>query len=206
LRIPPGAGSASGESPNPVGYNRVYVHVDGDFTYKKWWEGFRAGRVTITNGPLLKPLANGELPGHVFQAEKGAKLDVEISLTLWTREPVSYLEIIKNGKVEHSVPFAQYLKDSKLPMLHFDRSGWFLVRVVTDLPKTYRFAMTGPYYVEIGPQRRISKSAAQFFVDWVYERAKQIKLDAPAERKEVLQWHRKARDYWQDLLSKANSD
>ena len=55
-------------------------------------------------------------------------------------------------------------------MLHFDRSGWFLVRAVTDLPKTYRFAMTGPYYVEIGPQRRISKSAAQFFVDWVYER------------------------------------
>ena len=206
LRIPPGAGSASGESPNPVGYNRAYVHVDGDFTYEKWWQGLRAGQVCVTNGPLLKPAVNGELPGHVFQADKGAKLDFEISLTLWTREPVSYLEIVKNGKVEHSVPFDRYVKDSRLPILHFDRSGWFLVRAVTDLPKTYRFAMTGPYYVEIGQQRRISKGAAQFFVDWVYERAKQIKLDDPAERKEVLDWHRRARDFWQDLLSKANAE
>jgi hypothetical protein len=206
LRIPPSAGSGSGESPNPVGYNRMYVHVDGDLTYEKWWQGVRDGRVFITNGPLLKPLVNGELPGHVFQADKDAKLDFEIGLTFSTREPVSYFEIIKNGKVEYSVPFDKYAKSGKLPILHFEQSGWFLVRAVTDLPKTYRFAMTAPYYVEIGEQRRISKNAVQFFVDWVYERAKQIKLDDPAQRKEVIEWHRKARDYWRDLLSKANAE
>ena len=206
LRIPPSAGSGSGESPNPVGYNRVYAHVDGDFTYEKWWQALRAGQVFITNGPLMKPSVNGELPGFVFQAENGGKLDFEIGLTFSTREPVSYLEIVKNGKVERSIPFDTYSKSGKLPTLHFARSGWFLVRAVTDLPKTYRFAMTAPYYVEIGPQRRISKSAVQFFVDWEYERAKQIKLDAPDQRNEVMQWHRRARDYWQDLLSKANAD
>lgn len=206
LRIPPSAGSGSGESPNPVGYNRMYVHVDGDLTYEKWWQGFRDGRVFITNGPLLKPLVNGELPGHVFQAEKDAKLDFEIGLTFSTREPVSYFEIIKNGRVEHSIPFDKYAKSGKLPTLHFEQSGWFLVRAVTDLPKTYRFAMTAPYYVEIGQQRRISKSAVQFFVDWVYERARQIKLDDPKQREEVLRWHRQARDFWLDLLSKANAE
>ena len=72
--------------------------------------------------------------------------------------------------------------------------------------QTYRFAMTGPYYVEIGYKRRISKSAAQFFLDWVYERAKQIKLDDPQQQQEVIRWHRQARDYWKDLLSKANAD
>ena len=41
LRIPPSAGSGSGVSPNPAGYNRVYVHVNGEFTYEKWWEGLR---------------------------------------------------------------------------------------------------------------------------------------------------------------------
>jgi hypothetical protein len=66
--------------------------------------------------------------------------------------------------------------------------------------------MTGPYFVEIGPQRRISRTAAQFFVDWVYQRARQIKLDDPEQQKEVLRWHRQARDYWQDLLSKANAE
>ena len=83
---------------------------------------------------------------------------------------------------------------------HFDRSGWFLIRAVTDVRKTYRFAMTGPYYVEIGYQRRMSRSAAQFFLDWVYERARQIKLADPQQQREVLQWHRQARDFWKDLV------
>ena len=83
--------------------------------------------------------------------------------------------------------FDEYAKSGKLPKLTFDRSGWFLIRAVTNVPKTYRFAMTGPYYVEIGYQRRISKSAAQFFLDWVYQRAKQIKLADPQQQQEVLQ-------------------
>ena len=206
LRIPPTAGSGSGESPNPVGYNRVYVHVDGELTYQKWWQGLRAGRAFVTNGPLLNPSVEGELPGHVFQAEASAKPEFEIGLTLSTREPIGYVEIVKDGNVEHSIPFDTYAKSGKLPKLQFDRSGWFLIRAVTDLPKTYRFAMTGPYYVEIGHQRRISKSAAQFFLDWVYQRAKQIKLADPTQQREVFEWHRQARDFWQDVLSKANAD
>ena len=143
----------------------------------------------------------------MFQADKGAKLDFEIGLTLSTREPISYLEIIKNGKVEHSIPFDKYSKSGKLPTLHFDRSGWFLVRAVTDLPKTYRFAMTGAVLRRDRPRSGGSARARpSSFVDWVYERAKQIKLDDPEQQKEVLQWHRHARDYWQDLLSKANAE
>ncbi len=132
LRIPPTAGSGSGESPNPVGYNRVYVHVDGELTYEKWWQQLRAGQVVITNGPLMKPVVEGELPGHVFQAAAGTKLDFEIGLTLSTRETINYLEIIKDGHVEHEVRFDEYAKSGKLPKLEFDRSGWFLVRAVTN--------------------------------------------------------------------------
>ena len=35
------AGSGSGVQPNPVGYNRVYVHCGKELTYDKWWEGLR---------------------------------------------------------------------------------------------------------------------------------------------------------------------
>ena len=206
LRIPPSAGSGSGASPNPIGYNRMYVHVDGDLTYEKWWKGFHDGQVVVTNGPLLKPSVDGELPGHVFQAEAGTKKTFEIGLSLSTREPISYLDIIKNGKVEHSIPFDKYSKTGQLPKIEFEQSGWFLVRAVTDLPKTYRFAMTGPYYVEIGYKPRISKTAAQFFIDWVFERAKQITLDDPEQKKEILSLHRQARDFWQNVLSKANAE
>ena len=206
LRIPPTAGSGSGVAPNPVGYNRVYVHLDGEFDYRQWWRNLRAGRVVVTNGPLLRPLVRGQLPGHVFRAQKDTEMEFEIGLSLSTRQPISYLELIKNGQVEHSVRIAEFANSGRLPKLQFRRSGWFLLRAVTDLPKTYRFAMTGPYYVEIGYRPRISKRAAQFFLDWVYERARRIKLTDPTQHREVLAYHRRGRDFWRDLVSRANAD
>ena len=94
----------------------------------------------------------------------------------------------------------------RLPKLEFQRSGWFLLRVVTDVPNTYRFAMTGPYYVEFGGQRRISKQAAEFFLEWVRERARQIAIEDPERKSHVMAYHRAARDFWQDLASKANAE
>jgi len=202
LRIPPTAGSGSGESANPVGYNRVYVAVEGRLTYEKWWESLRAGRVMATNGPLLLPKVEGQPPGHVFQAEAGSKLELEIGLTLSTREPISYLEIVRDGRVEHSIPFEQYAKSGRLPKMLFDRSGWFLIRATTDNPRTYRFAMTGPYHVEIGGQRRISRASAQFFVDWVKELAARRQASDP----QSLEAYRRAEAFWRDILSKANAE
>ncbi|MFH1267001.1 MAG: hypothetical protein ABIK89_14840, partial [Planctomycetota bacterium] len=69
-----------------------------------------------------------------------------------------------------------------------------------------RFAMTGPYYVEIGYQPRISKRSAQFLLDWVCQRARQIKLADPAQQREVLECHRRARDVWQERVDQANAE
>jgi len=206
LRLPPSAGSGSGLVPNPPGYDRMYVHADGPLTYERWWEGFRAGRVVVTNGPLLQPSVQGELPGAVFVVDSGAPLELEIGLTLSTREPISYLEIIQDGRVAHAVRFEEYARSGTLPKVVFRKSGWFLIRVLTDQQKTYRFAITAPYYVQIGPQRRISKASAQFFVDWITERARQLKIDDPAARQAALEPQRKARDFWQKLVDTANAD
>ena len=103
LRIPPSAGSASGVLRNPVGYNRVYVFCGEELTYERWWEGLRAGRVVVTNGPLLRPLVNGKLPGHVFAADQGETIELNISLEFSTRDKIERLEIVCNGRVEHAV-------------------------------------------------------------------------------------------------------
>ncbi|MDZ7620063.1 MAG: hypothetical protein U1E05_23930 [Patescibacteria group bacterium] len=206
FRIPPTAGSGSGVSPNPVGYNRVYVHIDGEPSPEAWWRNLRAGQATVTNGPLLQPSVHGELPGHVFQAAEGTTLELQIGLTLSTREPISYLDIVQNGEVRHSIPFHEYAKTGELPAITFDRSGWFLVRAVTDLPKTFRFAMTAPWYVEMGGEPRVSRKAAQFFYDWVYERARAIRIANPEQHREVLGYHREARDFWQSLLDTSNAE
>jgi hypothetical protein len=214
LRIPPSAGSASGVLPNPVGYNRVYVHCGEELTWDKWWENLRRGRVVVTNGPLLQPRVygpgteqEGALPGHIFQADRGQTVELQIELRLSTRDPIDYLEVIQDGKTAHEVRLDQWAKNGgNLPPVTFNRSGWFLVRAVTSHPKTYRFASTGPYYVEIGYEKRISKKAAQFFSDWVYERAGRVKLDDPAQKAEVLEPHRAARDFWQKKVAEANAD
>ena len=218
LRIPPSAGSASGVLNNPVGYNRVYVHCGSQLDYEGWWRGLREGRVIVTNGPLLRPRVNGHLPGHVFRAEQGETVSLSVELRLLLRSKVEYLEVVKNGKVVHEVRLEDYAKSGgKLPLVEFDRSGWMLVRAVTNEPSTYRYGSTGPYYVEIGDESRISKQDAQFFLDWVHERARRVKLPETgnkaesgnkaeeSQRDEVMQYHRGARNYWRDLLDRANA-
>jgi hypothetical protein len=216
LRMPPSAGSGSGDAPNPVGYNRAYVHVDGEFTVDKWWQGLRAGQVVVSNGPLLRPNVEGELPGHVFQAGAGDEVELEIGLTLSTRETVHYLEIIKDGKVAHSIRLADYVQQGgRLPKLKFSESGWFLIRAVTDAPGTFRFASSGPYYVQVGYQPRISRTSVQFFLDWLNERAAGLKADSKAsgsktgdeaERTAQTKLYDEAREFWEKLLAKANAD
>jgi hypothetical protein len=209
LMIPPSAGSGSGVSPNPVGYNRAYVHIDGEFSYDPWWDNLREGRVFVTNGPLLRASVQGQLPGGVFKAAKGEKLELELALTLSTREEIHYLEIVRNGQVEKTYRMDQYVEDvknNKLPKIEFTESGWFLVRAVCDSPKTYRLAMTGPYYVHFDEKPRISKKAAQFFFDWVEERAKQANYENTEQQKEILGYFKQARAFWKQRIGEANAE
>ncbi|MFV1965296.1 MAG: CehA/McbA family metallohydrolase [Pirellulaceae bacterium] len=207
IRLPPSAGSASGVLPNPVGYNRVYVYCGEELTYERWWEGLRAGQVVVTNGPMLRPRVNGELPGHVFSAPAGEKVVLDIALELALREKVEYLQVIRNGRVDREVRLDEVAKKGgRFPEVVFQESGWMLIRAVTNNQQTYRFASTGPYYVEIGNQPRISKASAQFFLDWVHERAAHIRLDDADQRADVMRYHRAARDFWQKKVDAANAE
>ncbi len=205
IRIPPSAGSASGVLPNPLGYDRVYVHVPGEFTYEKWWEGLRAGQCFVTNGPLMLVRANGELPGHVFQSD--GPIEIALAAEITTRDPIPDIEIVKNGDVVQSVPFEDWKKNNSLGSLRFDESGWFLIRAIADVPDTFRFASSAPFYVEIGDSpRRISQASAQFFLDWVRERAAAINLKDVPHQVEVMRYHDEAVKFWEAKVVQANAD
>lgn len=209
LRLPPSAGGASGVLGNPVGYNRVYVHVDGKLDYDQWWRQLKAGRCFVTNGPLLCGKAQDQLPGHVFAVDAGKRLDISMDISLVSNDRVPRIEIIKNGHVDSAVETDDAVSQQRSAKISFTESGWFLVRAITDNKKTFRFASTGPFYVEVGPQKqRISRPSAQFFLDWVLERQKQIqaKVLPPEELRELLAAHASARQYWEGLLKKANAD
>ena len=213
LRIPPSAGSASGVLPNPLGYNRVYVYCGPEFGYDTWWDGLKAGRSFVTNGPLLVVKANGELPGHVFTADEGEEIEIAVEVSLTSRDNVPAIEIIRDGKVERAVPLGGPSKTGStqrvLGTLTFNKSGWFLIRAITDLEHTFRFASTAPYYVEVGPSKHhVSRRSAQFFLDWVDQRAKRVplKLDDPEKLREVLASHDQARRFWQETLAGASGE
>jgi len=224
LRIPPSAGSASGVLPNPVGYNRVYVHAGPKKTLAgeaDWWAGLKQGRSFVTNGPLLVVEADRQLPGHVFQKAQGESLSIPLRALVWSNEDLDAIEIVRNGEVVQTKSLRDKSREmrraakSREPLivdlgdLTFDSSGWFLVRVFTDNPRTFRFASSAPYYVEIGEApRRVSRRSAQFFLDWVNERAERVKqkLSDPERLREVLSYHDRAREFWRHRLEEANAD
>jgi hypothetical protein len=206
LRIPPSAGSASGVLPNPVGYNRVYAFVGDKLSYDAWWNALRAGRSFVTNGPLLRVRANNELPGHIF-VDGGNELTVKAEVSLASRDLIRQVQIVRNGRVDQSISGDDWAKGTTFEPMTFTESGWFLVRAIVDNPKTFRFASTAPFYVELGETgRRISRTSVRFFLDWIDERVNRIKLDDPVERDEVLSYHAAARKFWEQRLAQANAD
>jgi len=208
IRIAPSAGSASGVLGNPVGYNRVYVYTGSkNLEYGRWWENLRKGISFVTNGPLILPNVSEQEPGHVFKADKGGTVKLDIKLDLVGNDPVHSIEIVKNGSVERTVPFAEFNSNGGLGVLQFTKSGWFLIRVIADIPHTFRFASTAPYYVEIGDEKHyLSKKSIRFFNDWIDERIGQINIDEPKKLEEVLKYHRKAKQFWRQRLNSANAD
>jgi hypothetical protein len=117
------------------------------------------------------------------------------------------VEIIKDGQMVKRVGLEQFARTGSLGTLTFERSGWFLVRAVAEDRKTFRFASTAPFYVEVGDEkRRVSKSASKFFLDWVKERAARVKLDDAKKRSEVLKHHTAAEKFWKERLERANAE
>ena len=197
IRIPPSAGSASGVLKNPVGYNRVYVHLgDTEFTRDKWFAGLKAGRCFVTNGPLLRVQANRTRSGHVLKLKEDS-LKIELDIQLVSNDPVPEIEVIHNGQIIQRI-------EVEPNQTHYNSEftvrepGWFLLRAITDVDHTFRFASTAPWYIEKSASKpRVSRKAAQFFLEWVNERIERVNQNTePEQREPVVRWHVKAREFW----------
>src|SRR5262249_20966105 len=148
----------------------------------------------------------GQLRGPVFTARQRQELALDVWVKFTSRDPVRLLEVVKNGEVERRVPFQEWSRTGTLGSVRFRESGWFLVRAISDNSKTFRFASSGPFYVEVDePKRRISRGSAQFFLDWVRERAGRVKLEDAGQRAEGLRYHRAAEEFWQDKVRRAHA-
>jgi hypothetical protein len=208
LRIPPSAGSASGVLPNPVGYNRVYVHTGGQFTHDNWWRALSAGKCFVTNGPLVVCRAGGELPGHIFSVPDKDKLTVPLEVALTSLDRVRQLEVVQNGKVVTTIDCGEALAQDLRAELEINESGWFLIRAIAEVDQTFRFGSTGPFYVEFGPEKQyVSRASCEFFRKWVEERIARVTANVESEedRANVLNYHESALEFWGERLARANA-
>ena len=198
IRIPPSAGSASGVLKNPVGYNRVYVQLQGqEFTRDNWFGSLAAGRCFVTNGPLLRVAANQHWSGHSFR--QGQSIDLKIQLA--SNDAVSQIQLIFNGEVAESWDTAGARQLELTKRIELDRPGWFLVRAIADVEHTFRFASTAPWYVESeSGVPYVKRNSVKFFLTWLDERIARINatVSNPLQLDAILMPHMQARRWWRD--------
>lgn len=215
FRIAPMAGGGDDSAGTPVGYNRMYVadplegYEDDEQLEARpvggsdaWWNAAFAGQSVLTNGPMLRPMLGGKIPGHVFTATAGEALQLQPEMRLAVRDPVDYLDVIHNGQVHYSAKLDDFAKGGGvIPPLVIQESGWVVMRVVTGFEDHYRVAMSAPWYIEFDGQRRITPESIAFFGKWLVEHESRLRELPPGELAKHVPYVKAARAFWK---SRAN--
>lgn len=185
FRLPPLAGSGSGLTDAPLGSGRVYARLEGDFHLDRWWDSALADGVMVTNGPLLRPTP--------WPTGGGPPLGVSLA----TRTPIDYLELIVNGQVVQSVPLAEVAsRGGKLPVLQIPDAGWFALRATATTGDAYTRALAGPVWVGLADVSRVDGGSCGFFLDWLQAIPPQLRR---AGAEEIEQ----AEEFWQKRSERA---
>jgi hypothetical protein len=204
LRMTPTASSGFGEGESYLGYNRTYVHCDGDLDRKQYWESVALGNTMVTNGPLLRVSINDQWPGSTLSSQTGEPIELNIAASLSVRDPVDYLDVIFNGETIYSAKLEDHYRKGEFPPISIDKSGWLVVRVVTAHDHLYRFATTAPFYFEFDGKTRISSQSVEFMQAWLNRTADFLSNNRSVDSatKATLE---SAEAFWQDRLEHANA-
>ena len=209
LRLPPSAGSASGVLPNPVGYNRVYVHVDGEWRHDKWWRGLKAGRSFVTNGPLLLCKADGKLPGHVFRVPEGGRDGHHAGRAAHFQRPrpPGRGREGRSGGGGRRAERRRHATGEGPGLLHRE---WLVPGPRDHREPAAPSASPRPRRStsRSGPRKAtVRRASAQFFLDWAVEREKRVRAarQTPEQRDEVLRHHEAALRYWEERVARADA-
>ncbi|MEK7395323.1 MAG: CehA/McbA family metallohydrolase [Candidatus Poribacteria bacterium] len=205
LRIPISAGSASGVLNNPVGFNRLYVHIEEDLNYKNWFLGMKAGRSFATNGPMLFFSIDEHESGDFISSPNGEALHSKISIETESVNPLDNVQIIYNNEIIKEFSANGLNKFSQEFDAIFNESGWIIARVFEKLDKTVRFAHTSPIYIQVGQPMSPRKDSALFYANWCKELLAISKADKDryitnVHREEVESLYRHAIAFYENLI------
>jgi hypothetical protein len=152
------------------GASRVYVHVEGDFSYAAWIDRLREGRSFVSNGPMLEFAVDGQGPGGTVRL--AAVRDVTIDATMSSQFPVEKVEVVFDGTVIARGTLSEdKLNSTMATRVTIPRSGWLSLRAQgpghPDHSGGLLEAHTSPVYVEVAGKPIASRDDAEYFLKWI---------------------------------------
>jgi hypothetical protein len=155
-------------------HNRVFVQVQGGFTYESWIAGLRAGRTFVSNGPLLELRVNDQSPGGAVNTTGLLR----ISAGVISRLPFDRVQILYNGEIVAEQAVSKEHEAKLEREIQVNRGGWVAARV-SGGGKTHAgftvFAHTSPIYVRMDGTPHRSAQAAGAFVDEIEDSMQSIR-------------------------------
>jgi hypothetical protein len=187
-------------------HNRVFVKIEGSFTYDTWIAGLRAGRTFVSNGPLLEFTVDGHGPGATIQP-RGR---IQVSARAISRIPFERIEIVQDGRIVADQPSAGGSQARLDRELDAGEGGWIAARV-TGSAKTYAgypvFAHSSPVYLRVqGTPFRRAESIGAFLDEIERSRriiAKTYRFESDAQRALALGKFQEGSDAFVRLLRSA---
>jgi hypothetical protein len=174
FRLRPTAGTASGVHPVPLGFGRVYVHLDGTLDADAWLKGLSAGRSFVTTGPMLFVTLDGHEPGHRFPQTTGAHRDYALAGSVASASPLDRIEVVLNGEVARTLQPANHRTERSSfespfeTSITIDATSWVAIRGFEKLEDgRERFVHSAPFHLDVpGKPLRPRK----FEVDYLIQR------------------------------------
>jgi hypothetical protein len=202
FRLRPTAGTASGVHPVPLGFGRVYVHLEKGFSYDAWVQGLNAGRSFVTTGPMLFVEVDGRPPGHTFKQQGQAARKYRVTGSAVSAQPLQRVEVLVNGEVAQTIKPQNRRTDSGAhesvikAEVTVEGSSWVAVRCFEDRKDgRVRFAHSGPVHIDVtGRPLRPRRAEIEFLVRRAEEelaRSRDVLPEAAlAEYREALRIYR----------------
>jgi hypothetical protein len=170
------------------GSDRVYVHVDTQFTYQDWIDNLKAGHTFVTNGPMVELTVNGAGPGETLRLDKSQAVQVHAKAV--SQYPLGHLEIIVGGETAALADAKEQARSIDYDgSLTIDRSGWIGLRVTgpphPDHPSPSLFAHSSPIYLIVPGRPVLAATEAKYFLQWIdrLETAVKERNRIPSRRK-----------------------
>ena len=204
FRLRPTAGSANGVHAVPLGFSRVYVQIDGAFSYEKWIRGLDEGRSFVTTGPMLQARANDRWPGASFGLDGATALRLRADAR--SEHPLEAIELIENGElVRRFAPTNRREADGYSNALTFEhrpqRSGWIVWRCFERRPDgRLRYAHTAPWHFTV-PGRPLLPRREQ--IEWLVASVKtEIARTRPVAPRSLIEEYERALKSYEEIAAR----